>query len=130
MVILFDGVCNLCSGAVQFILPRDHRELFNFASLQSDFGRKIQIENQLDPVALDSILLMKSDGRLLSKSDAVLEIARNLGGGWQFFTVFKVLPKPLRDWLYDFVARNRYRWFGKKEACWLPRPEWKRRFFS
>ncbi len=126
-IILFDGVCNLCSGSVQFILRRDREGRFRFASLQSDAGRRLQAEHGLDPEALDSIVLI-ADGRTYKESDAALGIARRLGGPWKLLTVFRLVPRPLRDWAYRLIARNRYRWFGKTESCWLPTPELRGRF--
>jgi predicted DCC family thiol-disulfide oxidoreductase YuxK len=128
-LVLFDGVCNLCSGSVQFILKRDPEARFRFASLQSEVGQKIQAEQGLDPGALSSVLLLE-DGRLYRESDAALRIARNLPGAWKLLTVFRIVPSPIRDGLYRFIARNRYRWFGKSETCWLPTPELRGRFLD
>ena len=128
-IVLFDGVCNLCNGSVQLILKRDPEARFRFASLQSEAGQKIQAEHGLDPGALSSILLLE-DGRLFRESDAALRIARHLPGAWKLLGVFKAVPRPIRDGVYRFIARNRYRWFGKSETCWLPTPELKGRFLG
>lgn len=128
-VVLFDGVCNLCSGSVQFILKRDPQGLFRFASLQSDAGRRLMTEHGLDPDALSSVVLLE-DGRAWQESSAALRIARRLPGGWKLLRLFSVIPRPLRDAVYRWIARNRYRWFGKTEACWLPTPELKGRFLA
>ncbi len=128
-VVLFDGVCNLCSAAVQWILQRDATGVFHFASLQSDFGQKIQEKYGMDAAKIDSVLLV-ADGKIYSKSDAALQIARRLGGFWKIGYGFIIFPKFLRDLVYDFVARNRYRWFGKKEECWLPNPKFKDKFLD
>jgi predicted DCC family thiol-disulfide oxidoreductase YuxK len=128
-VLLFDGVCNLCSGAVRFIIPRDPRGRFRFASLQSAAGERLLAELRIDRQALDSIILVEH-GHWYAESDAVLRIANLLGGAWRLFGVFRLIPRPLRDRLYRLVARHRYRWFGRKEVCWLPTPELRARFLE
>ncbi len=120
-VILFDGVCNLCNSSINFIIDRDSRKLFRYASLQSDFGQ--QVKTQFGKSAdLDSVLLLQGE-RLLQKSDAALEIARQLDGLWPAMVVFRIIPRPIRDAVYSWIARNRYRWFGKQDACRIPTPE-------
>ena len=126
-IVLFDGVCNLCSGSVQLILKRDPEARFRFASLQSEAGRSLMLEHGLDPDALSSVVLIE-DGRAWQESSAALRIARHLPGAWKLLRVFTVVPRPLRDAVYRLIARNRYRWFGKTEACWLPTPELRARF--
>jgi len=126
-VLLFDGVCNLCNASVQWILKRDHKAHFRFAALQSEFGQQILQKHGLTTEQFDTVVLSVGD-RIFLRSDAPLEIVRRLGGFWKLFYLFKILPRPLRDALYNFVARNRYRWFGRQAACMLPRPEWKGRF--
>lgn len=126
-IVLFDGVCNLCSGSVQFILKRDPKGTFRFASLQSDAGRRLMLEHGLDPDALSSVVVIE-DGRAYQESSAALRIARHLPGAWKLLRVFTVVPRSLRDAVYRWIARNRYRWFGKTEACWLPTPELRARF--
>lgn len=128
-IVLFDGVCNLCSGSVQFILKRDPEARFRFASLQSEVGQTIQAEHGLDSGALSSVLLLE-DGRLYRESAAALRIARHLPGAWKLLAAFKIVPRPIRDGLYRLIARNRYRWFGKSETCWLPTPELRGRFLG
>jgi predicted DCC family thiol-disulfide oxidoreductase YuxK len=126
-IIFFDGVCNLCNGFVQFIIKRDRSAKFRFASLQSEYARARLTQAHRDPDELYSIIFM--DGtNLLERSDAVLEIARHLGGAWPLLTAFKILPRRLRDALYNFVAGNRYRWFGRQDQCMIPTPELKTRF--
>lgn len=127
--LLFDGVCNLCSGSVQFILKRDKAGRFRFASLQSDAGRRLMTGHGLDPAALSSVVLIE-DGRAYQESTAALRIARHLPGAWKLLRVFTIIPRPLRDAAYRLIARNRYRWFGKTEACWLPTPELRARFLE
>ncbi|MDX1627091.1 MAG: thiol-disulfide oxidoreductase DCC family protein [Fulvivirga sp.] len=126
-IVFFDGVCNLCNGAVNFIIDRDQRKRYQFASLQSAYA-----ENLLKDRAqkLDSIVLLTKDGQLLDKSSAVLEIARRLKGGWFLLYGFKIIPKPVRDRLYDFIAKNRYKWFGRRDFCKIPTPELKERFLE
>ncbi len=126
-IVLFDGVCNLCNGSVQFIIRHDKAGRYRFASLQSDAGRRLQEQYQLDADALDTLILVEQ-GRAYVRSGAVLRIARGLGGGWQLAWVFIAVPAFIRDIFYRFVARNRYRWFGKKAECMLPTPELKSRF--
>lgn len=128
-LLLFDGVCNLCHGAVQFILKRDRREIIHFASIQSDTGRKIYQQQGLDPEQPTSMLLITPKGTF-QESDAALEIAYLLGGFWRLTFIFKILPRWMRDPVYRFIASHRYRWFGKKDQCPLPRPEWRHRFLS
>ncbi|NOS56376.1 MAG: thiol-disulfide oxidoreductase DCC family protein [Cyclobacteriaceae bacterium] len=128
-VILFDGVCNLCNGAVLFVIKRDKKVKFSFASLQSSFGQ-IQLKQYgLSSDELSTIVLLK-DGRIFTKSTAALEIAKNLDGLWPAFYFFRIVPPLIRNFVYDFIAQNRYRWFGKREACMIPTPELKARFIE
>lgn len=128
-VVLFDGVCNLCNGSVLFIIKRDAKSKFKFASLQSEYGAEQMKKFNLPPSSLNSVLLIK-DGRLFQRSNAALEIASLLDGLWPILYVFKIVPVFLRDLVYDWVASNRYRWFGKKEACMIPTPEMRARFIN
>lgn len=128
-ILLFDGVCNLCSGSVQFIIKRDPGARFRFASLQSAVGEGLLAELRIDRQVLDSLIVVE-EGRWYKESDAVLRIVRILGGPWKALGIFRLIPRSLRDRLYRLVARNRYRWFGKKEACWLPTPELRERFLE
>lgn len=128
-VLLFDGVCNLCSGFVQFVIKIDPKGKFRFASLQSDLGQRVLKAAGLSTNALGTVVLVRR-GQVFTHSDVALESARILGGGWSLFYVFKILPRFIRDGLYNWVARNRYRWFGQKEACWLPTPDLRRRFLE
>lgn len=126
-VILFDGVCNLCNGSVLFIIQRDPKAKFRFGSLQSDFGKNQMRKFGLPETELNSVLLVKH-GQLYQKSNAALEIAYQLSGGWPLLYGFKIVPRILRDWIYNWISRNRYKWFGKKDACMIPTPELKSRF--
>ncbi len=128
-VVLFDGVCNLCNGSVLFIIKRDPQSKLKFASLQSEFGAEQMKRFNLPPSALNSVLLIKG-GNLFQKSNAALEIARMLDGMWPGMYAFKIVPLFIRDFIYDWIAKNRYRWFGKKEECMIPTPEMKARFVN
>lgn len=127
-IILFDGVCNLCSGAVQFILKRDHKKTFVFASLQSEVGKSLLSKYKVN-TSVETIILLQND-KWFSQSDAALEISRKLSGAWPLLYAFKIIPRFIRDGIYDWISRNRYRFFGKKEACMIPSPEWKNRFLD
>ena len=126
-VVLFDGLCNVCEGSVKFILKRDGNRRFRFASLQSDVAKDLTRPFGVDPSALNTMMLVQ-DGTLYKRSDAVLRIARRLRFPWMLSSVFLVLPRFLRDPVYNFVGRNRYRWFGKKDECMIPTPEIRERF--
>ena len=126
-VLLFDGVCNLCNASVQWVLLRDPKGIFRFTALQSETGQALLRQWGLSTDDFDSVVLVDGD-RVLLHSDVPLEIVRRLGGWWQLLYVFKIIPRPLRDAIYRWVARNRYRWFGRRAECMLPRPEWKERF--
>lgn len=128
-IILFDGVCNLCSNSVQFIIQRDPTKRYKFASLQSDFGKEVLRTLELDPDQLQSIIVLKGNA-VYQRSDAALEIAKHLSGVWPIFYVFKIIPRFLRDPFYNIVARYRYAWFGRTDACWLPTPQLKSRFLE
>ncbi len=126
-IILFDGVCNLCSGAVQFIIKRDPTAHFKFASLQSDFGQQQLKKFDLNQKSFHSIILVQGN-TFYQRSDAALEIAKSLKGAWSWMYGFKVLPRFLRDGVYNLIGSNRYKLFGKKDSCWIPTPELKARF--
>lgn len=126
---LFDGVCNLCSGAVAFIIARDRRAQFGFASLQSDAGRRLLRELNGDGALPDTFVLVE-DGRMFTQSTAALRIAQRLGFPWNLAALLRVLPRAIRDRAYRVVARNRYRWFGKREVCMMPTPDLRRRFLE
>jgi len=128
-VILFDGVCNLCNGSVLFIIKRDAQSKLRFASLQSEYGAEQMKRFNLPPSALNSVLLIKN-GQLFQKSSAALEIVLMLDGLWPGMYAFKVVPIFMRDFVYDWIAKNRYRWFGKKDECMIPTPQMKARFVN
>jgi predicted DCC family thiol-disulfide oxidoreductase YuxK len=126
-VLLFDGVCNLCNSSVQFIIERDPDARFRFASLQSEEGQAVLSRFENRPSDLSSVVLIQDD-QLYARSEAALRVARQLGGGWSLLYAFIVVPRPIRDAVYDWIARNRYRWFGKKDACMIPSPDLQSRF--
>ena len=126
-VILFDGVCNLCNGSVNFIIDRDPDGYFKFASLQSDEAAPLLARHQLKEGYLDSIVLVEGE-KVYRNSTAALRVARKLKGGWPLFSIFLIIPRPLRDLVYNFIARNRYKWFGKSDTCRIPTPELRSRF--
>jgi predicted DCC family thiol-disulfide oxidoreductase YuxK len=128
-VLLFDGVCNLCNSSVQFIIDKDPDSKFHFASLQSDIGQALLDQFDANSGSLDSVVLIKND-KVYTRSSAALQTLKTLGGGWALFYAFIIIPKPVRDFVYDWIARNRYKWFGKKDACWLPTPDLKARFLD
>jgi predicted DCC family thiol-disulfide oxidoreductase YuxK len=127
-IILFDGVCNLCNSAVQFVIKHDKNDVFRFAAIQSDLGKEILKHIGIDSKNIDSIVLYEPGVAYYYKSDAALEIARNLGGFFNLGTIFKIIPTIIRNQLYDYIAQNRYKWYGKKESCMLPTPELKTKF--
>ena len=128
-IVLFDGVCNLCNGAVQFLLRRDRRRRFRFAALQSAAGRALLAEYGLPTETLETLVVLES-GKARLRSAAALHLARRLPWPWPLLAVFTILPRPLRDALYAFVARHRYRWFGRRESCRLPSAETADRFLD
>lgn len=128
-IVLFDGVCNFCDASVRFVLDRDPGGYFRFASLQSEVGRRLLAEHGLPVDELASVVLIE-EGRAHTRSDAALRIARRLRGAWRLLGVFRVVPRSLRDAVYDRVAANRYRWFGKRELCEIPSPEVRARFLA
>ena len=129
-IILFDGVCNLCNDSVQFIIERDKSDVFRFASLQSEVGQKLTTERGIDPEAMDSIILIEPGIAYYEKSTAALEISKHLTGGYSLLRYFSFLPEGFRNGVYDIIAKNRYKWFGKKDECMIPTPELKAKFLE
>lgn len=125
--VLFDGVCNLCNGAITFIIKRDPKGQFRFAPLGSAPANKL-LAGAAGPIP-DSMVLVE-DGRVFVRSAAALRIARRLRLPWPLAYVFIAVPRPVRDWVYDMVARNRYRWFGRRDSCMVPTPELSARFLA
>jgi len=133
-VLLYDGVCGFCNKTVQMILERDPAGTMRFAALQSDYGRAV-VERHASLRGVDSVVYVENaDGggveRVFVRSDAALKVVAYLGGLWKIFLAAYVIPKPLRDYFYDLFARNRYRVFGKYDACMLPPPEVRSRFLD
>ena len=128
-VVLFDGVCNFCNSSINFIIEHDKKNYFKFAPLQSEIGQKLLKENNLDSPDIDSVILIE-DGKVFTHSTAALKIARGLGGIWSVGYVFIVIPKFIRDFFYKLFAKNRYRLFGKKDACMMPTPEIRAKFLT
>lgn len=129
-IILFDGVCNLCNSSVQFVIKRDKKDIFRFAALQSAMGQALVKERGINTEEVDSIILIEPQIAYYTKSDAALKIAKLLNGGWPLLGIFLGLPKGFRDWVYDWVARNRYQWFGKKDSCMIPTEALKGKFLE
>jgi len=127
-VILFDGVCNLCNGSVQFILKRDKKQKFLFASLQSGYGQNLLKQFNL-PTDIFNSFIFYENGKIYTRSTAALKMFEQLKG-WKWVKIFWAVPKFLRDAVYNLIARNRYKWFGKKEECWVSAPDLKARFLD
>ncbi len=117
-IVLFDGYCNLCSGAVQFILKRDRKKKFYFGSLQSEFGQKLLLDHHFPSKDFNSLVLIEN-GKIYTKSTGALKIAKSLNGFWPIFYAALIIPKFLRDQVYNWIAKNRYKWFGRKDQCLL-----------
>lgn len=133
-IVLYDGVCGLCNRLVQFLLRRDRHGRLRYASLQSSFARPVLERHNLDPDDLDTVCVVLSHGaadeRVLTRSDAILSLGNDLGGIWKVAVVGKIVPRFLRDALYNLVAANRYKVFGKYESCMLPAPEHRAKFLD
>lgn len=127
-IILFDGVCNLCNSSVQFVIQHDKKDVFRFVAIQSELGQEILKHIGINPINIDSIVLYEPGIAYHYKSDAALEIAKNIGGLFHLGTVFKIIPAGVRNHLYDYIAKNRYKWYGKKEQCMIPSKELKSKF--
>jgi predicted DCC family thiol-disulfide oxidoreductase YuxK len=128
-LIVFDGVCHLCTGFVRFVIRRDRRALFQFLPAQSSRGEKLYARLGLKSSDWDSNLLVL-EGRVYTELDAFIEVSRRFGGAWRLTPILYAIPRGLRDWLYNRIARNRYRWFGKRDVCYLPTPHVAARFLD
>lgn len=126
-IVLFDGVCNFCNSSVNFVMRKDNSDYFRFLPLQSDKGKSIVSKFNLDPENLQTVILLER-GRVYTKSTAAIRIARKLRGGWKLFYGFVIVPAFIRDVMYNFVARNRYKWWGKRDVCMVPTPDVKNKF--
>ncbi len=126
-IVLFDGVCNLCNGLVRFIIKRDRNGKFRFASLQSEIGQQWLLRFGLAKNEFESFVLIEGE-KFYLKSSAALKMLKELGGIWKAFYVFIFVPRPVRDFIYDLIAKSRYKIFGKRDVCMIPTPELKERF--
>ncbi|MFC4096686.1 thiol-disulfide oxidoreductase DCC family protein [Euzebyella saccharophila] len=127
-IILFDGVCNLCNNAVQFVIKRDKKDVFRYAALQSEVGQQLTKERGIDTSKVDSIILIDPGTAYYTKSTAALEIGKKLRGYRGLSSILLWIPSTIRDIVYDFIAKNRYKWYGKKDQCMIPTPELKAKF--
>jgi predicted DCC family thiol-disulfide oxidoreductase YuxK len=127
VIVLFDGICNFCSSSVLFIIKRDPGGYFRFAALQTESGKSIMKNYNVNPDKIDSIILIENN-KVYYRSYVALRIARKLKGGWKIFYAAVIIPPFIRNFFYDFVARNRYRWFGKRDSCFVPDLALKERF--
>tara|TARA_R110001592_G_scaffold151383_5_gene377837 strand:+ start:1457 stop:1861 length:405 start_codon:yes stop_codon:yes gene_type:complete len=127
-IILFDGVCNLCNNTVQFVIKRDVNDIFRFTPLQSDTAKKLLHERNIDIDDIDSIILIEPNVAYYTKSTAALEIGKELKGYDGVSVILLWLPESFRNIVYDYVAKNRYKWYGKKESCMIPTQELKNKF--
>ncbi len=128
-LLVFDGVCVLCSGLARFILKRDHGLAFRLTTAQSPLGQALMRHYGLDPQRLESNLVI-ADGRAHAKLDSIASVGARLGGAWRALALVRLLPAPLGDWIYDRVAQSRYALFGRTEHCMLPPPQWRERFLG
>ena len=129
-IILFDGVCNLCNSAIRFVIKRDKQNQYQFAPLQSETARALTRERQIDTEKIDSIILIEPGKAYYVKAEAALKIGRSFGGFWQLLSIFEWVPPVISNWVYDRIAKNRYRWFGRKDQCMIPTPELQEKFLN
>jgi len=127
-IILFDGVCNLCDSAVQFVIRHDKKDVFRFVALQSELGQNILKHIGINSKYIDSVILYEPGVAYYYKSAAAIEIAKKLGGFWHLGTLFRIIPTGITNQLYDYIAKNRYKWYGKKDSCMVPSPELESKF--
>lgn len=127
-IILFDGVCNLCNNSIQFVIKHDKDDIFRYAALQSEVGQRLASERGIDTSKVDSIILIDTGVAYYTKSDAALKIGTDLKGYRTISKFFKFFPVVFRNVFYDFVARNRYKWYGKQDACMIPTPDLQAKF--
>lgn len=129
-IILFDGVCNLCESSIHFVIKHDKNDQFRFVSLQSELGKKIIAYLGINAKHVDSVILYQPGVAYYYKSNAALAIAKSLGGFFHFGTFFRIIPTTLRNMAYDYIAKNRYKWYGKKQSCMMPTSELKSKFLE
>ncbi len=128
-LVIFDGVCNLCETSVNFIIERDPDGTFQFVPSQTALGEALQDEYGVNTSSLDTVVLIK-DGVVYTESDAAVEIAREFDGAWKLLSLSRFVPRPIRNRVYQWIARNRYAWFGRKDVCMMPTPEIRARFLE
>ncbi len=128
-ILYFDGVCNLCAGAVQFVLKRNKKRNILFASLQGEAGQAMLKQFGLSQTQFNSLVFVE-DGKMYQQSTGALRLTRHLGAAWPLLMAFLIVPAFIRNAVYNWVAKNRYKWFGKKNECWLPTPDLKKRFLD
>lgn len=129
-IILFDGVCNLCNSTVQYIVKHDKKDVFRFIALQSELGQEIINYIGIQNFNIDSIIFYEPKVAYYYKSEAALQIAKNLGGFFYFTAIFRIFPTGILNIIYDFIAKNRYKWYGKKQNCMIPTKEIKSKFLE
>ncbi len=129
-LILFDGVCNLCNSSVQYVIKHDKKNVFLFAPLQSNIGQTLIKKHNIDSNKIDSVLLYTPEKGITYKSTAALKIGSQLGFPTNLMVIFLIVPAIIRNWFYDFIAKNRYKWYGKKDACMIPSPELEGKFLD
>lgn len=127
-IVLFDGVCNFCNTSVRFLLAYNRKENLHFASLQSDFAQKVLSQYGVTP-HMDTVIFIE-DGNIYTKSKAFFEICKHLIYPWKAMYYFKYIPSSITNWIYDLIAKHRYKLFGKRKKCMVPRPEWRDRFYE
>lgn len=128
-IIVFDGICNLCNNAINFVIKHDSKNVFQFATLQSETGKALLKKFNINPAETDSIILIAGDTYSV-KSTAALHISKSLNAAYPLFFGFMIVPNFIRNAIYDYIAKNRYKWFGKKESCMIPTPELKAKFLD
>lgn len=128
-IILFDGVCNFCNYWVNFAIKRDKKKKLMFAALQGEAAKELLQQYQINPTSLSSVILIDK-GKAYTQSSAAIRICKYLDGGWKLFYGLMIIPKFIRDFFYNIIARNRYKWYGKKESCMVPTPELRERFLD
>jgi predicted DCC family thiol-disulfide oxidoreductase YuxK len=129
-IILFDGVCNLCNSSINYVIDKDQNDEFRFLTLQSDLGKELQEYLGIMSTNLDSIILYIPDEAYYIKSTAAINIISQFSGLWKLIKVFNIIPTVIRDIAYDFIAKNRYKWYGKQQHCRIPTPELNSKFLS
>jgi predicted DCC family thiol-disulfide oxidoreductase YuxK len=129
-IVLFDGVCNFCNSSILKIIKNDKKDVFLFASLQSEIGKQLTNHFKIDTNKIDSIILIESETNFYIKSTAALKIINHFDGLWNLFKISWILPTSFRDLFYNYIAKNRYKWFGKKESCMIPTQRIKSKFIE